>query len=170
MPEGKSDEALMTEYRLGDESAFAILYERHAAKIFGYLRAKTSSEVLSRDIFQTTFLKLHATRDRYQPGLPFLPWVFAICRNELIDTMRKKAKNIEDATEWLPDFPAEVAEEEKTVKLDALPDPQRKAVEMRYQDALPFEKIAEKLNTSPANARQLVSRGVKALRRIYGKE
>jgi RNA polymerase sigma-70 factor (ECF subfamily) len=158
MPEGKTDEVLMTEYRLGDDSAFAILYERHSTKVFGFLRAKTSSDVLARDIFQTTFLKLHSTRGRYQPGLPFLPWIFAICRNELIDTMRKKSRNLEDATE------------SQTVSLAELPEAQRKAVELRYQDDLAFEAIATKLNTSSENARQLVSRGVKALRRIYEKE
>jgi RNA polymerase sigma-70 factor (ECF subfamily) len=170
MPEGKTDEVLMTEYRLGDDSAFAILYERHSTKVFGFLRAKTSSDVLARDIFQTTFLKLHSTRGRYQPGLPFLPWIFAICRNELIDTMRKKSRNLEDATEWLPEFPAEEPTESQTVSLAELPEAQRKAVELRYQDDLAFEAIATKLNTSSENARQLVSRGVKALRRIYEKE
>ena len=166
-----SDEKLMTQYRLGYEDAFKALYERHSSKVFGYLRAKTASDSLAREIFQITFLKLHATRDRYRSDLPLLPWLFAIARNELIDTMRKKARNLEDASGYLPEGAAPSTEEEpQEVKLDSLPDQQKHAVQMRYQEDLPFEKIAEKLGTSPANARQLVSRGVKALRKIYGKE
>ncbi|MBS1963239.1 MAG: sigma-70 family RNA polymerase sigma factor [Bdellovibrionales bacterium] len=166
-----TDEQLMTEYRLGSEEAFTVLYERHSSKVYGYLRAKTANDALAREIFQVTFLKLHATRDRYRPDLPLLPWLFAIARNELIDTMRKKARNLEDASEWLPEVAAPPEEEEpQKVELDSLSDQQKRAVKMRYQDDLPFEKIAAKLGTSPANARQLVSRGVKALRRLYGKE
>lgn len=171
MLKGQTDEQLMTEYRLGNEDAFTVLYERHSSKIYGYLRAKTPSDALAREIFQVTFLKLHATRDRYRTDLPFLPWLFAICRNELIDTMRKRARNLEDATEWLPEVAVLPPEKEsKTVRLDGLPGQQRQAIEMRYQEDLSFETIAARLGTSPANARQLVNRGVKVLRRIYGKE
>lgn len=167
----QTDQELMTEYRLGNEDAFTVLYERHSSKIYGYLRAKTSSDSLAREIFQVTFLKLHATRDRYRTDLPFLPWLFSICRNELIDTMRKRTRNLEDAAEWLPEVAAHTEEEEpKSVSLDHLTGMQKKAVEMRYQEDLSFEKIATRLGTSPANARQLVSRGVKALRRFYGRE
>ena len=167
----QTDEHLMTEYRLGNEDAFTILYERHSSKIYGYLCAKTSSDSLAREIFQVTFLKLHATRDRYRSDLPFLPWIFSICRNELIDTMRKKARNLEDSTEWLPETAARTEEEEaKPVSFEHLAGVQKQAVEMRYQEDLSFEKIAARLDTSPANARQLVSRGIKTLRRFYGRE
>lgn len=172
MLDEQTDEQLMTRYRMGDEEAFAALYERHSSKIYGYLRAKTSSDALAREIFQVTFLKLHATRDRYRADLPFLPWVFSICRNELIDTMRKKKRNLEDATEWLPEIAVQPEESEKdeALSLASLQGAQKKALEMRYQEELSFEKIAERLGTSQANARQLVSRGVKALRKLYGRE
>lgn len=167
----QTDEQLMTGYRMGDEGAFAVLYERHSSKIYGYLRAKTSSDSMAREIFQVTFMKLHATRDRFRPDLPFLPWLFSICRNELIDTMRKNGRNLEDAMEWLPEAAAQTVESEPSeVSLDHLRGAQKKAVEMRYQEELSFEKIATRLGTSPANARQLVSRGIKALRKVYGQE
>ena len=168
----QTDEELMTMYRMGDEEAFSALYKRHSSKIYGYLRAKTSSDVLAREIFQVTFLKLHATRDRYRSDLPFLPWIFSICRNELIDTMRKKKRNLEDATEWLPEIAVQAGENEEKnpLPLESLQGTQRKALELRYQEELSFEKIAERLGTSQANARQLVSRGVKALRKLYGRE
>ena len=171
MLQRESDERLMAKYRLGDEDAFAILYERHSGKVYAYLRAKTASDSLARDIFQAVFLKLHASRGRYRTDLPFLPWLFAIARNELIDTMRKRSRNLEDATEWLPEF-AEPEKEEPApvVHLHQLPDSQRRAIQMRYDEELPFEKIADRIGTSDQNARQLVSRGIKALRRIYGKK
>lgn len=171
MLKGHTDEQLMIEYRMGNEEAFAVLYERHSPKLYGYLRSKTSNDVLAREIFQVTFLKLHATRDRFRAELPFLPWLFAIARNELIDTMRKRKRNLEDATEWLPEIAANPESDPIVeIELEHLPAQQKHALEMRYQAELPFDKIAEILGTSSSNARQLVSRGVKRLRKIYEKE
>jgi RNA polymerase sigma-70 factor (ECF subfamily) len=170
MANEKSDEDLMLEYKLGDESSFLLLYERHAGKVYGYLSSKTKNEALARDIFQASFLKLHAKRDLYKKGLPFLPWIFTICRNELVDTLRKKKRSLEDPSERIAEFPAPEPVVKNVVNLQSIPEVQARAVELRYDEELPFEAIAERLETTPVNARQLVSRGIKALRRIYGKQ
>lgn len=38
------------------------------------------------------------------------------------------------------------------------------ALEMRYTEDLDFDEIAKKLQTSPANIRQLISRAIRKLR------
>lgn len=48
--------------------------------------------------------------------------------------------------------------------LATLSDSQKQAIEFRFQDDLSFEQIAERLQTSPANVRQLVSRGLRRLK------
>ncbi|MBC7386163.1 MAG: RNA polymerase sigma factor [Cryobacterium sp.] len=171
MLNAQTDEQLMIEYRLGNDDAFSILYARHAPKILGYLRLKTSDNSVASEIFQVVFLKLHATRERYRSELPFLPWLFTITRNELIDTMRKKKRNLEDSTEWIAETAAAAESEPPPDEIDLreLPDQQRQALQMRYHEELSFEKIANALGTSSTNARQVVSRGVKSLRKLYEK-
>ena len=86
----KTDEELMLAYRLGDEIAFSDLYNRYAQKVLAFLRLKLREESAAQDVFQSTFLKLHKSKHLYNPSLPFSPWIFTICRNELVDFVRKQ--------------------------------------------------------------------------------
>jgi RNA polymerase sigma factor (sigma-70 family) len=164
----QNDEQLMLAYQLGDEGAFLELYRRHAGLVSGFLRGKLREEAMVNDVFQNTFLKLHKSRDRYRASLPFLPWLFTICRNEMIDAFRKKARTKETPVEILPEF-AIVEDEEKLEPPDVtvLPPKQRQIIELRFQSELSFEEIALRLGTNPINARQLLSRAIKALKGFH---
>ena len=52
---------LVKKYIAGDESALAILINRHQSKIFGFINSKVSNRDLSDDIFQDTFIKVIKT-------------------------------------------------------------------------------------------------------------
>lgn len=166
----KSDEELMQAYQLGNENAFKELYSRHSGRVLGFLRAKVRNEAKARDIFQATFLKLHRSKSRYNSLLPFVPWLFTICRNELVDTIRKERRSLEDSQAFVPEpanlHPANLAE----VSHSKLSDVQQRAVQLRYGEESSFDEIAKALGTSPSNARQLVSRAIRSLRSIYGKK
>lgn len=165
----KSDEELMLAYQLGDENAFRELYARHSGRVLGFLRAKVRDEVKARDIFQSTFLKLHKNRSLYNPTFPFSPWLFTICRNELLDALRKESRSLEDAFAQVPEPLA--GQSESTIPSFArLNASQKHALEMRFVGGSSFEEIAKALETSPSNARQIVSRAVRALRSLYGKK
>ncbi len=168
----ESDETLMRAYQQGDEKAFATLYRRHSPKVYGYLRARLRERALVDDVFQATFLKLHKSRGRFDPSYPFVPWLFTVCRSALVDGLRAKGRRLEEldpiAVENAPAAPGPPAPD--LPDLGSLPAEQRRAVELRYLGELPFEEIARKLETSPANARQLVSRAVRRLRALGGKD
>ena len=160
----------MVAYQLGEAEAFEELYSRHSPKVLGYLRKKVQSEALARDIFQATFFKLHKSRSRYNAAFPFAPWLFTICRSELLDALKKPHMSREALVAEVPDAESLPAEEQPAISLMGLPASQREAVEMRYQKEYSFEEIASALNTSPSNARQLISRALRSLKGIYGKE
>ena len=163
-----TDEELMKTYQLGDESAFAILYQRYSGKLYGFLKGKLRDKAAVDDVFQGTFMKLHETRTSYDPAFPFTPWLFTVCRSVLVDHFRKKARTRED----LNPIAIEQAVTTQSPSNSALPDlgllpaSQREAVELRYSGELSFEEIARKLETSPANVRQLISRAIKKLRGV----
>lgn len=165
----KSDEELMIAYQLGEAEAFEALYSRHAPKVLGYLRKKLRSEALAHDVFQSTFLKLHRNRSRYDAAYPFAPWLFTICRSELLDALKKPHFSQEALPGDLPEVAAAKEDEFREISLERLPEIQRRAVELRYQKEYSFEEIAASLETSPANARQLISRALRSLRGLYGK-
>jgi RNA polymerase sigma-70 factor (ECF subfamily) len=168
MPEEKSDEDLMIAYQLGDESAFRELYKRHAGRVFSFIKSKSKDDAFAWDVFQSTFMKLHKSRSLYKSKFQFLPWLFTICRSEIIDAFRKNSLRKEDLVSDVEKQQAYVSSED--ADLSELSTDQRKIIEMRYKDDLSFEEIAAHLRTSPTNARKIVSRAIKALRKLYGKE
>src|ERR1035437_9350881 len=88
-----SDEDLMALYQTGDVAAFEALYRRHSGRVFAFLQRKTSPQSAC-DLLQEIFLKLHRSRHQYSIQYPFLPWLFAITRNALVDSARLNESKI----------------------------------------------------------------------------
>lgn len=163
-----TDEELMLAYAKGSEQAFQHLYKRHSSKVYGYLVNKLKDRALADDAFQTSFMKLHKSRKKYDPALPFSPWLFTVCKTAMLDMLRARSRT--DRREELnpaaiENAVSETHEEAASLpSLQALPAHQRQALELRYLEELSFDEIAVKLETSSENSRQLVSRAVKKLR------
>jgi RNA polymerase sigma-70 factor (ECF subfamily) len=170
MSQSASDEELMVAYINGDLRAFEDLYRRHAPRVYGYLRARLRDRAFADDVFQATFLKLHGARGKYDPSFPFAPWLFTVCRSVMIDALRKR-KQIEEDQDPAAVEAAQAREVPAALGLsvpglDQLSTVQRESLELRYRDELSFEEIARRLETTPTNARQIVSRAVRALKRL----
>lgn len=166
-----TDEQLMKLYQNGEEEAFKILYERHSSKVFGFLKNRIRNDQKVSEIYQEVFIKIHKSKNLYNDTLPLLPWIFTITKTVMIDELRKEKKVTFISDENLDKIPARenVQPEIFTLaaeKLALLPQTQKVAVEMRYLNDQTFEQIAESLKVSPANARQIISRGVKRLREL----
>lgn len=170
--ESSTDEELMQAYQDDDDTAFRLLFERHSSRVYGFLMNHLQNRGQVDDVFQATFLKLHQARRHYDPSFPFPSWLFTVCKSVLIDHARKRDRIREDSNEELVAQAKDQTstEAESSVALDGLPPNQRTAVELRYHDDLEFEEIARRLETTPANARKLVSRGVEKLRILMGRK
>lgn len=165
----KSDEDLMVLYQNGNEDAFLVLYERHAKKVFGYIKSKVRNEELSGDIFQEVFVKIHKSKHLYNKSFPLLPWIFTVTRTTLVDVLRKNKKS--DVESNL-DYDIAVTEENNNIDispyLSKLPPVQKTALEMRFLEEKTFEEIASLLKTSSPNVRQIISRGMKRVKQMIG--
>ncbi|WP_305046675.1 RNA polymerase sigma factor [Geoalkalibacter sp.] len=168
-----TDEQLMAAYADGDMEAFETLYARHRERILGYLFNRLRDRDEAEEVFQTIFAKLHAARDKYREDIPFLPWIFTIARNALIDQVRKNTARHQHLS-LADDAGINVADSrtrgrsigEALEALSSLSPGQREVLELRFDRDFSFEEIAAHLRTSGANARQLVSRAVRQLRKI----
>jgi RNA polymerase sigma factor (sigma-70 family) len=171
--ETKSDEKLMESYQMGNATAFDILFHRHSARVLGFLSQRMNKKKEAHDLLQEVFFKLHRSKHQYNGTLPFAPWLFSITRSVLLDYAKKK--NLEDLVdakhlEQIPSIKQEQVDRDFTDVLGVLPETQRQAVQLRVYDEETFEEIAARLSTSPENARQLVSRGLKKLREVLGRK
>lgn len=169
--ENQSDEELMGAYQGGSQAAFEEIFRRYSPRLYGFLRKRSQDNSLVEDVFQSTFQKLHQSRSKYDTSLPLSAWIFTICRNTLYDYFRKQKRSRETTSEEYDNLLEMASTQDEQTKespeiLEQLPSSQQQAVELRYYADMPFEEIALKLNTSPSNARQLVSRGLKKLRAL----
>jgi RNA polymerase sigma factor (sigma-70 family) len=165
---------------MGDAAAFDILFSRHSGRVQAYIGRRLSDRGMAEDLVQDIFLKLHRSRHQYDKSLPFAPWLFAITRTVLLDHFKKSARKKEESVppERLDALPANEISGPAAAKksggpapvdlLLALPEAHRRAVSMRLLEDATFDEIAARLATSPANARQLFSRGIKKLRGLFG--
>jgi RNA polymerase sigma factor (sigma-70 family) len=166
----------MTAYQQGSYPAFEELYMRHAGRVFGYLKNHLFDAVEAEDLMQVTFLRLHSSRAKYDPGFPFLPWLFAICRNGLIDRQRKK-KVIYASQEILETRAAPTADMEgeelrNTEKalseyLGQLSMEQKELLRLRFEEGLSFEEISKRMGLSSPTLRKRVSRTIDKLRESF---
>lgn len=167
----------MSLYVAGDFTAFETLYRRHSGRVYEYLKKKTAAET-ARDLVQEVFEKLHKSRARYDAQFPFLPWLFTIARNALLDFFKRAETKLAHATNHSETQLLSLAAEPEAPGhgvdlarlLSGLPASQRSALELRYLQDWSFERIAAQLGTSESNARQLISRGLKQIRKGKGGE
>lgn len=166
-----SDEELMVLYQKGEELAFERLYALYADRVYGYLRKRLQDPQAANDIFQAAFLKFHRSKDQFNSSFIFAPWLFAVVRTSLVDWQRN-VRNTKNSVKFNEEsLVAPTLEQPAFARADLspLPEPQRAAIEMRYFDELSFEEIAARLETTPGNVRQLVSRGLRSLKSLFAK-
>jgi len=163
----------MQAYSEGDLRAFEELYQRCRGKVFGYLVKRTSSKAMAEEIFQTSFLKLHEMRGRYQVGQPFLPWLFVITKSVWIDRLRKdasEARKLESFGSETQLTSSKVPEEESSNELkeaiEHLPQKQQELLRLRYEEGLSFEEIGRTYKMNESAVRQSISRLTRKLKEL----
>jgi RNA polymerase sigma-70 factor (ECF subfamily) len=167
--------------------AFRNLYDRYAERIHAYHLRRTRDPEAAHDLAAETFAQawLSRTRFRDEAGGSAGPWLFAIARHVVLRSVERG--RLEQAAtqrlgvlELLDRPPATAAPDETWLDgldddvrwaLEALPEGQRTAVELRIVDDLSYEQVGETLGTTSRAARVRVHRGLRALRsRLDGTE
>ncbi len=130
------------------------------------------------DILQETIWKIWSNLERLETDKNPVGWITTIARNTTISFLRKYRRisfvdpsklsyissGIDNGKGGNTVFEQDLSQLKNL--LSQLPEKHRKAVEMRYLKNMSYEEIAKILKTSPTNARQLVSRGIKKLKKL----
>lgn len=172
----KTDEQLMVLYQQGEYAAFAELYARHSGRLYGYLKKRLSGPGEAEDLFQLCLLKVHQNRMRFDATLPFLPWLFSIAHNVLVDFLRKRRAtpmetealiNLADRQER--DSSERDGDERKTWDkiLGLLPEEQKELLRLRFEEGLSFDDIARMNGTNAVSTRKRLSRTVQGIRKLF---
>ena len=179
-----SDEKLVVLYAKGMNQAFDILVERYKDRVYSYIFHTVKCEDLADDIFQETFVKAIITinQGRYTENGKFLPWIFRIAHNLIIDFYRQeKSENTQSCDAEEVDILNRKDLSESTIEdhivteqiyrdikhlVNALPESQREVLKMRYYKNMSFKEIAETTNVSINTALGRMRYAIMNMRRI----
>lgn len=142
---------------------FERFYEEHRNAVFGHL-VRLLGRQRAEDAFQETFLRALRGYPSLEHGRHLKAWVFTIATRVAVDETRRQRPHaaLADEVSFDGERPAYAQLEHLA---DELPDKERAAVVLRYGYDLPYEQIAEALESSEDAARQAASSGVRRLRR-----
>ena len=179
-----SDEKLVVLYVNGENQAFDVLVERYKDRVYTYIYHTVKCEELADDIFQETFVKAIITinQGRYTENGKFLPWIFRIAHNLIIDYYRQEKSentqscdaeevdilNRKDLSECTIEDQMVTEQIHQDIKnlVNALPDSQKEVLLMRYYKNMSFKEIAETTNVSINTALGRMRYAILNMRRI----
>ena len=165
-----------------DDSPAALLYQRHAAPIFVYLRLHTSSWEDAEDALLEVFLA--ALEQAALPGWPEeeqLAWLRRVAHHKVVDAYRRAARRptvpLEQVAETLQEdekrSPEQVAlrQEERrrlVAAIKRLPALQQEVLRLRFTDGLHAAQIAALVGKREDTVQKMLYRTITRLRALYG--
>ncbi len=147
------DAELMLRVGLGEHEAYEVLYERYARRLGGFfLRMLAYDTAKAEDMVQELFARVWAHRASYRTTQPFTIWLYAIaynlCKNEYRHEEVRQKYTAECMLREEPTATAdETIEREELHRLlrkaiQALPEPQRDAFLLHYDEELCVPEVA----------------------------
>ena len=165
----------------GDREAYRRLLEEVAP----YVRALAARRLANRadieDAVQDVLLTLHAVRHTYDPARPFGPWLVAIAQRRIVDGLRRRWRRGERETPLEAGhetFAApeanyhEAASDGRALRaaLGGLPPGQREAIRMLKLEEMSLKEAADQSGMSVAALKVATHRGLKNLRKLFGRQ
>jgi len=190
MPIYLEDRKLAQRLRVGDERAFGQFFDENFSRLYRFTLTRLSEDPeATREVVQSALMKGLDKIHQYRGESALFTWLCVICRNELIDWMRRNAPYrqhvvltedepaIRAAVEALDApvaaSPSAVYQRHEAsrliqVVLDRLPPRYGDALEWKYIEGHSVRDIAQRLNISTEAAQSLLARAKHAFRDMYG--
>ena len=167
------DRALMARIVDRDRTAFALIAERHASVALGLAHRIVRNTADAEDVVQESLTRLWIFADRWNPeAARFSSWFYRIVTNQAISRLRRKTTEpldgIEEPSDITPGPHAQLAGREIGSAIDQamrrLPDRQRAAIALCYDQGLSCAEAAEAMNVSVGTMESLLFRARRSLR------
>jgi RNA polymerase sigma-70 factor (ECF subfamily) len=178
------DGLLLERIRAGDERALAVVYDQHAALVFGLARRVTRDEQLAAEITQDVFTYLWELPARVDLDRGSLrSYLAVVTHRRAVDEVRRseRRQRIEAAAARLEqeDSP-ETAVVEAAARtwgrdrlaraLAQLAPEQRRAVSLAYYDGLTYRQVATVLEIPEGTAKSRLRLAIARLRSLLGED
>ncbi|MFG2461378.1 sigma-70 family RNA polymerase sigma factor [Streptomyces sp. NPDC048523] len=180
-PVGPDLQELVEQVALGDEGAFARVYDRVAGPVLGVVRAVVRDHAQSEEVAQEVLVEVWRTAPRYRPDRgTAVNWILTLAHRRAVDRVRSvdaamardhKAALLDKVPEY--DEVAEHVEarlEREQVRrcLRTLTDLQRQSVTLAYYRGLTYREVAEALGLPLGTVKTRLRDGLIRLRDCLG--
>jgi RNA polymerase sigma-70 factor (ECF subfamily) len=174
------DEELVARARRGDREAFAGLVARYQRPLTGRALSSTRRIEDADDAVQETFFRAWQGLPRFREDARFGPWLFRILDNHLADRGRRRGREVPGAevlAETIADggpladeqlLSDELASAVRSAVGQLPPGRQREVFQLRYEEGLPVNEIAQRLGLHSGTVKVHLFRGARELRRLLG--
>jgi RNA polymerase sigma-70 factor (ECF subfamily) len=165
----------------GDEQAFADLYRRVAAAVFGLVTKVVRDPAQSEEVTQEVFVELWRTASRFDPARGSAKsWIMTCAHRRAVDRVRsaESAARRDDLAgrrdqgrpydEVVEQVETSLEREHVRRGLEALTDLQREAVVLAYYGGYTHREIAELLGVPPGTVKTRLRDGLIRLRDHLG--
>lgn len=164
-----TDEELIRQIRAGDEEAADILVKRYYTDILRYCKRHIIDQNLAEDATQETFYRVFRSLMRYQDKERFRAWLYMIARNICIDENRKQKNTIPLELEDIGEESSEIHQIENSDEIEqllsVLPEEQREAILLYFEDELTYKEIGKILGIPARTVQSRVKNGIKAIKK-----
>ena len=171
--DGPSDEDLMARISQGDEPAFRMLARRYLPRALGLARRVLGNQADAEEIVQEALLRVWLNAARWRPTAAFRTWFYRVVLNLCLNRKRRAPFTaLDDVAEPTDPAPGALLEIERrqtdrlvAAAIAGLPERQRAAIVLTYQEDLSNAEAAAVLGTSVSGIETLLVRARRALRK-----
>lgn len=156
-----NDHLLLALYKQDDtrESAFTAIVRKYQQKLYWHIRRMVVEHEDSNDILQQVFIKMWNSLADFRGDANLYTWLYRIATNETLTWLEKEKRRravpldseegiLNDTLAAQQGFDANKLEWKLQQAIQSLPEKQRVVFSLRYYDEMPYEEMAQVLNTS----------------------
>jgi len=174
-----SDEnVLVAGLKLGEENAFAFLYNKYAGSLLGIIERLVKLRVLAEDVLQETFIKICRNIKQFDPLKGRLStWMAKTAKNTALDHLKSKAETKARLCDDLSTFTVEIDRDQHwSFNTDILglknltfllSIKQQQLVYMIYYEGFSHAEAAKKLNIPLGTIKSRIRQAICILKRLF---
>lgn len=170
-----NEEVIIRQMKEGNQLAFTLLYNEYSKQVYSLSFKYLYNRELAEDVVQNVFFKIWEKRKDIDETRPFNRYLFTILKNDLLNVLRDRDKEIfriSDNLNLLNSLANESEEpdlDEDQLRLvrkaiEQLSPQKRKIVELKISGKYSNQEIADKLNLSINTIKFQYSQALKELR------
>ena len=173
--------AILNRAQAYDLEALAELYDRYAPRMYAYIYRRVSDSALAEDLTSELFVRvLRSIRDSRAWRGSFLPWLYRIAHNLVVDSYRRQPAVPPASLDEAPiisgeDDPLEAvqdaqARERLQAAIRRLTPEQQEVLALRFGEGLTAREVAEVIRKNTGAVEALQRRALATLQRILAGE